>query len=195
MFERYTDSGRRAVFFARYQAGQAGAPAIRPHHILLGVVREQNPRLDRLFQLRGRYQQLKSEIEVGDPPGKPLDPHVEIPLDDAAKRVLAYAAEEAEGLGHLPIEPEHLLLGLLREKDSLAARTLEAVSVNLEDARKKVSSITPDTPRPTSGTLLNLVSGTVPLRVRTMSIWAFLVCLVLAFVTGVWATVLWVWFR
>lgn len=191
MFERYTESGRRAVFFARYRASQAGAREIRPHHILLGIAHESNPRLERLFQLRGRYQQLKSEVEAGDPSGKPLEGQPNIPLDDPAKRVLAYAVEEAESLGHLPIEPEHLLLGLLREKDSIAARTLDAMSINLEDARKKVSSIIPDTPPPTRSTLLSLLSGTVPLHVRTMSIWTFLMCLIGAFVVGFWTATLW----
>ncbi len=191
MFERYTESGRRAVFFARYYATQAGAKEIRPHHILLGVARERNPRLDRFFQLRGRYQQLKSEIEAGDPPKEPLDAQVDIPLDDAAKRVLTYAAEEAERLGHLPIEPEHLLLGLLREKDSIAAKTLEAISIDLERAREKVSSITPDTPPPTSGAVLHFLSGKVPLHVRTMSLWTFFICLLVAFLIGCWFGILW----
>lgn len=192
MFERYTDAGRRAIFFARYQATQAGAPAIRPHHILLGIAREGNPRLERLFQLRGRYQQLKSEVEAGDPSGKPLEGQPNIPLDDPAKRVLAYAVQEAERLGHLSIEPEHLLLGLLLEKDSIAARTLEAMSINLEYARERVSSITPDTPSPARSTLLHVLSGKVPLHVRTMSIWTFLMCIVLAFVVGFWTATLWV---
>src|SRR5215475_7293772 len=120
MFERYTESNRRAVYFAREAALHADANQISADHLLLGLLREPSNRVNVLFDLRDKFpEEAKSQAALA----KFADPH-DIPLANESKRILAYAAEEADRIKSYPIGTEHLLLGVLREKKSTAARKL-----------------------------------------------------------------------
>ncbi len=124
MFERYTEKARRVIFFARYEASQLGASAIEAEHILLGLLREDKDLAARLFRSLKAVETIRREVERRTVVRKKISPTVELPLSRQAKRVLNYAAEESERLGHRSISTEHLLLGLLREQNSLAAELL-----------------------------------------------------------------------
>jgi len=144
MFERYTEKARRAIFFARYEASQFGGQFIGTSHLLLGLLREDRARLagllrdDELFENAAVLLGLEASAEK-------VSTSVDIPLSHEAKRVLTYAAEEAERLGHSHIGADHLLLGLLREpgpvRDLLEQYGLQ-LSVLREAASATVSPLT-----------------------------------------------------
>lgn len=144
MFERYTEKSRRVIFFARYEASQYGSPYIETEHLLLGLLREDHPLARKVLRSAGAQPELsiesiKRKISDRGMLGKKFPTSVDLPLSNESKRVLAYAAEEAERLAHRHIGTEHLLLGLLREKRSFAAQLLNEEGVTLEDTREKFS--------------------------------------------------------
>jgi ATP-dependent Clp protease ATP-binding subunit ClpA len=142
MFERYTEKARRVIFFARYEASEYGSPYIETEHLLLGLMRE-DPALTRRILHAGRSSEpstdsIRRKISERGRLGEKLPTSVDLPLSNESKRVLAYAAEEAERLSNKHIGTEHLLLGLLREKKSYAAQLLNEESVVLERARENI---------------------------------------------------------
>jgi hypothetical protein len=144
MFERFTEKARRVVFFARYEASQYGSPYIETEHLLLGLLREDHPFVSKVLGSEGNppepsIESMKRKISQRGMLGRKLPTSVDLPLSNESKRVLAYAAEEAEGLAHKHIGTEHLLLGLLREKKSFAAQLLNEEGVALEPMREKFS--------------------------------------------------------
>jgi hypothetical protein len=136
MFERYTEHARRVIFFGRYEASQFGSEAIEPEHLLLALYRDDAALMNRFAP--GSQAEVRSQIERENPPRPKVSTNADLPLSHAAKRVLAYGAEEAERMNHPHIGVQHLLLGLLREK-SLASRILEAHGVKLEAARELIA--------------------------------------------------------
>jgi hypothetical protein len=133
MFERYTEKARRTIFFARYEASQYGSPYIETEHLLLGLLRE-NPLASGLLPV-GAPEQIRKQVDCECPVREGVSTSVDLPLSNESKRVLMYAAEEAELLGHKSIGSEHLFLGLLREDGAFAARILKQHRVELERAR------------------------------------------------------------
>ena len=142
MFERYTERARRVIFFARYEASQFGSPYIETEHLLLGVLRE-DKRLASLFLRPDVSAKIRKKIEQHTIIREKTSTSVDLPLSNQAKRVLAYAAEEAERMGHKHIGTEHLWLGMLREEGSFAARLLSDAGVTLEDARLRIAQPPP----------------------------------------------------
>ncbi len=136
MFERYTEKARRVIFFARYEASQFGSPVIETEHLLLGILRD-DARITRLLPA-GAPETIRAQIDARFEIREKVSISVDLPLSNASKRVLAYAAEEADRLNHRHIGSEHLFLGLLRQEDSLAAKLLEPFGVKLERFRTKV---------------------------------------------------------
>ncbi|HNC45919.1 MAG TPA: Clp protease N-terminal domain-containing protein, partial [Acidobacteriota bacterium] len=140
MFERYTEKARRVIFFARYEASQFGAPAIDAEHILLGLMREDKGLTNRfLVRAQISIESIRRDIESRTIPRERTSPTVDLPLSPEAKRVLTFAAEESERLSHRHIGTEHLLLGLLREENSVAARILYERGLRLNAIRDELS--------------------------------------------------------
>jgi hypothetical protein len=139
MFERYTEKARRVIFFARYEASEFGAPYIETEHMLLGLMRE-NPVL---LQLMPDLQpeSVRKEIVARSPLREKTRTSVDLPLSNECKRVLAYAAEEAELLASQTIGPGHMLLGLMREEGSFAAKILRDAGTDLSQLRHAVASL------------------------------------------------------
>lgn len=139
MFERYTESARRSVFYARYEAGELGARAITPEHLLLGLTRSSQGVLGRLFAaFDASVDQIRSELHDRFKAGEKVPPSVEIPFTTAAGRVLQAASEEADACRHRDVGTEHVLLGLLRERDCAAAHLLRRHGLGLEKTRAKM---------------------------------------------------------
>jgi hypothetical protein len=136
MFERYTEKARRVIFFARHEASQYGSRVIDTEHLLLGLLRE--AKQISLMLGEGAAQTIRTQIDARVAKHEPIPTSVDLPLSEAATQVLKYAAEEADLLNHRHIGTEHLFLGLLREKDCLAAQVLEPFGVNLEQMRSKL---------------------------------------------------------
>jgi hypothetical protein len=131
VFERYTERGRRAIFFARYEASQFGTPEITSAQLLLGILREDKTIAMQLGM--GAAESIRKELEPTK--GQPTATSVDLPVSIEAKRALAYAAEEAERLNHKHIHTPHLVLGLMRVEDSLPAKLLRKHGVVLEKFR------------------------------------------------------------
>ncbi len=137
MFERYTEKARRVIFFARYEASQFGATQIEAEHILLGLIREDKNLTYRFFhRSRATVESIRREIEGRTILHERIPNNIDLPLATAAKHVLAFAAEESERLGNRHIGTEHLLLGLLREENSIAAEILYERGLRLSDIRQ-----------------------------------------------------------
>jgi len=139
LFERYTERARRILFFARYEASQSGHRSIAPEHLLLGLIREGKGLDSRIFSRAGvNPDEFRREIEARLVFEEKVPTSVEIPFSDAAKRVLQFAAMEADRLLHNYIGPEHLLLGLLREENTIAGELLNAHGLQLDDVRQQI---------------------------------------------------------
>ena len=139
MFERYTESARRVIFFARYEASQYGSPYIETEHLLMGILRQDKTLTKRFLQSAASVESIRKQIESQTTAGTKISTSVDLPLSDESKRVLAYAAEEAERLGHKHIGTEHLLLGLLREEKCFAANLLKERDVRLDWIRAELA--------------------------------------------------------
>jgi uncharacterized protein (TIGR02246 family) len=135
MFERYSERARRVIFFARYEASQYGSPYIETEHLLLGLFREDHALARKFLSERGGAQSLRDEIETQITRRERISTSVEVPLSAECKRILKMAAEEAERLGSKSVGTEHLLLGTLREQDSLAARLLRERGLTVDQLR------------------------------------------------------------
>jgi hypothetical protein len=138
MFERYTEKARRVIFFARYEASQFGSPCIDTEHLLLGLLREDTAIAKRLSRPPFTIGFIRKRLEELKPPGEKVSTSIDMPLSEGCRRVLAYAAEEAERLGDKHIGTNHLLLGLLRERDGLAAKVLSEVGINASESHDEI---------------------------------------------------------
>lgn len=146
MFERYTESARRVLFFARYEASELGGSAIEADHILLGLTREAKGIVCEVFALSHvSLKNIRHEIEARARSGSKIGPSVELPFSAESKRALSFAAEEADRLHHPYIGTEHLLLGLLREGTSPAATTLARQGLLVEAVREEILRMTAPT--------------------------------------------------
>lgn len=136
MFERYTESARRALFFARYEVTQVGGTSIDTEHLLLGLIRELKGLVARIFAERNvPPETVRQAIEARLVVRERISTSVEVPFSAETKRALQYSAEESDRMGHSYIGTEHLLLGLLREQNSAAAAILTAHGLRLDEVR------------------------------------------------------------
>src|SRR5213595_1127070 len=139
MFERYTEKARRVIFFARYEASQFGSPYIETEHLLLGLLREDKALTNRFLRSHASIESIRKQIEARTTVREKISTAVDLPLSEEVKRVLNYAAEEAERLSHRHIGTEHLLLGLLREEKCFAAEILHERVLRLPTIREELS--------------------------------------------------------
>jgi ATP-dependent Clp protease ATP-binding subunit ClpC len=139
MFDRYNERARRVLFFSRFEASAMGDRSIEPAHLLLGLIRDKRVQ-HVLANWNVPLGELRRHLEQHGTRGEKISTSVEIPFSDAVKRLLNFTPEEADRLLHRYIEPEHLLLALLRENDSVAAGRLLACGMTLDDARLYIVS-------------------------------------------------------
>jgi ornithine carbamoyltransferase len=141
MWQRFTERARKTVFFAQEEAGNLGENYVSTEHLLLGLIREGDTVaarvLDRLGVSRGRIRvEIERQVVRGD--GRLSQ---DMQLTPRAKRVIDLAYDEARQLGNNYIGTEHLLLGLLREAEGLAGRTLVKLGVELERTQQEVKQL------------------------------------------------------
>ena len=151
MFERYTEKARRVIFFARYEASQFGSPYIETEHLLLGLLREDKALTNRFLRSHASVESIRKQIEQRTIVREKVSTSVDLPLSNECKRVLAYAAEEAERLSHKHIGTEHLLLGLLREEKCFAAEILTERGLRLTAIREELQRTTQEKPAAQTG--------------------------------------------
>jgi ATP-dependent Clp protease ATP-binding subunit ClpC len=141
MLENLTERARRTLFFARYEAAQAGAVAIASEHLLLGLLRESDEVVELLLQ---RFQLSSDDLrtELGSVVhGAEVSTPAELPLAEDSRRILLLAAHEAEVLSQPAVGNEHLLLGILRLEGCAAARALAARGMSLLAVREELGEI------------------------------------------------------
>ncbi len=142
MFERYTERARRVLFFARYEASQLGSISIETEHLLLGLIREGKGLTSRIFaRSHLSLESIRKEIEGRTVFREKVSTSVEIPFSAETKRVLQFAADEADRLLHNYIGTEHLLLGILREERSVAASILMEKGMRLQSVREDIQQL------------------------------------------------------
>jgi ATP-dependent Clp protease ATP-binding subunit ClpC len=141
MFERYTERSRRVIFFARYEALQYGSQVISPEHLLLGLMREDKTISARFFPFRSSLtvDAIRREVEERIVLRDRIPQSAELHLSPETKRILFYASEESRHLRNRHIGPEHLLLGMVREENSIAAEILFHHGLRLQDVRDEIA--------------------------------------------------------
>jgi ATP-dependent Clp protease ATP-binding subunit ClpA len=142
MFERFTERARRVIFFARYEASNFGSLTIESEHLLLGLLREDN-KLPRRFASVSS-DELRNDAIARMNVREKLSVAIDLPLSEECKRVLSNAVLEADQLDHKYVGAEHLLLGMLRDENCVAAQVLAARGVNGGSVRE---SMGPSFPR------------------------------------------------
>ena len=139
MFDKFTDRARKIIALAQKEAERFRHDYIGTEHILLGLVKEgSGVAVTALNNLGVDVEKVRKEVEklvVGHDKDGPATP---LPFTPQAKKVLELASEEARSLGHPYIGTEHILLGLLREHESVAAQVLVNLGLKLEDVRSEI---------------------------------------------------------
>ena len=138
MFERFTDRARRVVVLAQEEARALNHNYIGTEHILLGLIREGEGVAAKALESMGISREaVRSEVE--DIIGKGSQPPSGyIPFTPRAKKVLELSLREALQLGHNYIGTEHILLGLIREGEGVAAQVLVKLGADLPRVRQQV---------------------------------------------------------
>jgi ATP-dependent Clp protease ATP-binding subunit ClpA len=116
MFERYSEKARRVIFFARYEASQFGSPVIGAEHLLLGLVRGEKLLCSRWLP-QAQPATIRNKVGSWTLLGKVIPTHLDLPPSEASKHVLFHAKDGADRLKSKHIGTEHLLLGLILEKE------------------------------------------------------------------------------
>jgi four helix bundle protein len=139
MFERFTDRARKVMALANQEAQRYNHEYIGTEHILLGLVKEGSGVGATVLKTMGvDIKKLRLEVEKLVKSGSNMVAMGKLPQTPRAKQVIICAIEEARALGHTYVGTEHILLGLLRETDGIAAQVLTNLGLKLEDVRQEV---------------------------------------------------------
>ncbi len=142
MFERFTDRARKVMALANQEAQRFYQEYIGTEHILLGLVKEgSGVGANVLKNLEVDLRKVRLEVEKLVKSGPETVTMGKLPQTPRAKKVIEYAIEEARNLNHNYVGTEHLLLGLLREQDGVAAQVLMNLNLRLEDVREEVLNL------------------------------------------------------
>lgn len=139
MYERFTDNARRVMQLANQEAQRFNYDHIDTHHILIGLVlipSEITNHVFVAFDINVRKIRLAAEKIVQ--PRSDMVVLEKLPQTPRANKVIEYAIEEVRGMNINYVDTEHLLLGLLREQESVAAQCLMNCGLKLEDIREKI---------------------------------------------------------
>ena len=142
MYERFTDRARKVMQLANQEAHRFNHEYIGTEHILLGLVKEgSGVAANVLKNLDVDLRKIRIEVEKIVQSGPDMVSPGKLPQTPRAKKVIEYAMEEARNLNHNYVGTEHLLLGLLREQEGVAAQVLMNLSLKLEDVREEVLNL------------------------------------------------------
>ncbi|HPS53032.1 MAG TPA: Clp protease N-terminal domain-containing protein, partial [Phycisphaerae bacterium] len=142
MFERLTERARKVMALANQEAQRFNHEYVGTEHILLGLVKEgTGVGANVLKNLGVELQKVRLEVEKLVKAGPDMVTMGKLPQTPRAKKVIEFAIEEARNLHHNYVGTEHLLLGLLRESDGVAAQVLLNMGLRLEDVRAEVLNL------------------------------------------------------
>ncbi|MCE9634692.1 MAG: ATP-dependent Clp protease ATP-binding subunit [Planctomycetes bacterium] len=139
MFDRFTERARKVMTLARQEAQRFNHDYIGTEHILLGLVQEGSGVAAQVMKnLSVDMKKIRLEVEKIVKNGTNMVTMGQLPFTPRAKKVLELALEEAQNLGHSYIGTEHLLLGLIRENEGIAAQVILNLGTTLEEVREQV---------------------------------------------------------
>ncbi len=140
MFGQFTEKARRVVIHAQDEARRMGHNFVGTEHLLLGLIRETNSLPAKILQSIGLdLETVRAEVLKATGRGPAIGPNEEVTFTPRAKKVvLELAGEEARALNQNYIGPEHLLLGLIREGEGVAAQVLLAAGADLNKVRHQL---------------------------------------------------------
>src|SRR5712672_2936858 len=142
MFERFTDRARKVMALANQEAQRFNHEYIGTEHILLGLVKEgSGVGANVLKNLDVDLRKVRLEVEKLVKSGPDMVTMGKLPQTPRAKKVIEYAIEEARNLNHNYVGTEHLLLGLLREQEGVAAQVLMNLNLKLDEVREEVLNL------------------------------------------------------
>ncbi len=142
MYERFTDRARKVMQLANQEAHRFNHEYIGTEHILLGLVKEgSGVAANVLRNLDVDLRRIRNEVEKLVQSGPDMVTLGRLPHTPRAKKVLEYSMEEARNLNHNYVGTEHVLLGLLREQEGVAAQVLMNLSLKLDDVREEVLNL------------------------------------------------------
>jgi ATP-dependent Clp protease ATP-binding subunit ClpC len=141
MFERFTERARKVVYLAQQEAARLGHNVVGTEHLLLGLVVEgEGVAVKALEVINISLDRIRQEVQKIIGSGEP-NPFGEIPFTPRAKRVLELAVDEGRQMDHNYVGTEHILLGLIREGEGVAAQVLKNLGADLEKVRKQVITL------------------------------------------------------
>ena len=139
MFDRFTDRAKKVMNLARQEAQRFNHEYLGTEHVLLGLVQEGSGVAANVLKNMGiDLDRIRAEVEKLVKTGPSMVTMGQLPFTPRAKKVLELSMEEASNLGHNYIGTEHLLLGLIKENEGIAAKVLTNLGVKLEDVREEV---------------------------------------------------------
>ncbi len=142
MFKRFTERARKVIILAREEAEKNQHEYLGTEHILLGVLKDAGGVAISVLQRLGvDIKKVRMEAERNLPASSNTLIIGDIPFTSRAKKVLEYSVEEARAMGHSYIGTEHLLLGLVREKDGVAARVLSSLAITYAEIREQTINL------------------------------------------------------
>ncbi|MGQ9574941.1 MAG: ATP-dependent Clp protease ATP-binding subunit [Thermoguttaceae bacterium] len=142
MYERFTDRARKVMQLANQEAQRFNHEYIGTEHILLGLIKEgSGVAANVLRNLDIDLRKIRLEVEKLVQSGPDMVTMGKLPQTPRAKKVIEYSMEEARNLGHNYVGTEHILLGLLREQEGVAAQVLMNLGLKLEEVREEVLNL------------------------------------------------------
>lgn len=139
MFDKFTNRAKQVIKLAKREAQRLNHNYLGTEHVLLGLLKlGQGVAVNVLRNLNIDFDTVRSEVEKLVGYGPEIQVYGDPALTGKVKKVFEYANEEAANLNHNYVGTEHLLLGLLRQTDGVAAQVLENLNVNLKEVRKEV---------------------------------------------------------
>ncbi len=142
MYERFTDRARKVMQLANQEAQRFNHEYIGTEHILLGLVKEgSGVAANVLKNLDVDLRKIRLEVEKLVQSGPEMVTVGKLPQTPRAKKVIEYSMEEARNLNHSYVGTEHILLGLLREQEGVAAQVLMNLGLKLEEVREEVLNL------------------------------------------------------
>ncbi|MBA2728051.1 MAG: ATP-dependent Clp protease ATP-binding subunit [Parachlamydiaceae bacterium] len=139
MFDKFTNRAKQVIKLAKKEAQRLNHNYLGTEHLLLGLLKlGQGVAVNVLRNLNIDFETVRAEVEKLVGYGPEIQVYGEPALTGKVKKVFEFANEEAANLNHNYVGTEHLLLGLLRQTDGVAAQVLENLNVNLKEVRKEV---------------------------------------------------------
>lgn len=170
MFDKFTNRAKQVIKLAKKEAQRLNHNYLGTEHVLLGLLKlGQGVAVNVLRNLNIDFETVRAEVEKLVGYGPEIQVFGDPALTGKVKKVFEYANEEAANLNHNYVGTEHLLLGLLRQTDGVAAQVLENLNVNLKEVRKEVlkeletfNLQLPPIGGPTSASSANPQQGSIP---------------------------------